>query len=694
MPNFVDLGPADLCNIQKVSVNSKSQKELGTFLYYTGVDTLNSALIAAHLQGLANLLSLKPQYWFNEKKSWRVPELTYCAYNAFSKVDMRVTVHIPGKFESQVIDSDGKLITDKLSSDDIEALWLETFVSCMVRLVLDPDDEEIYKMRGLVEIRKINPLNNGSGSKETVANFIAAFEKLFWDGPKLGCSVEIPLPTIVNNYLVDGFLKVIELTQQYSLALEVLKRLQEQEPAVVTLYAKVLLMKDEEVKAVQVMSEGIKENNRNADLLLLQSEFCLDKKRTDLALLLAKQAVKLSPLDFKTWAMLVKVYTKIGDFENALLTLNSCPMSSHKEKFLLKRVVPLRGNPDDLHLPLPVDVTLDGVLSLQLEEVEAEERTLDPLLMNLPAANLKLTFAKAYDLLTDIVNKTGWETLLKYRAKVFVMEEEYRKDKTSNGHTRSRSTVSVNEATPTNGDDEALVKTEVTDNDAALTVAVKLPKRESGADEDEFRKKRLCERWLDNLFMLLYEDLRAYTMWQAESVHFQAKQMVYKKTSLEWDNLGQIAYRLKHFKEGLVAFNNLLSQRFLPKAQLEMLRYYCIERAKLNQRNSLVVALSTTVNFSKANNALLEKILESVVKLLVWNHRWYSEFSTTLILALEDLIAKDGLIKIKSLVQALYSESPNPSTTSTDHIPNRGICEMMDDEFNFFRTYEVIGADN
>lgn len=684
IPNFVDLGPADLCNIHKLSPTSKSSKELGTYLYYTGVDTLNSASIAAHLQGLANLLTSKPQYWFNEKKVWKVPELTYCTYNAFSKVDMRVTVHIPGKFESQVINSDGKLILDKLSPDELEGLWLETYVLGIVRLVLDPDDEELYKMRGLVEIRRVNPLNNGLGSTDMVTAFIAGFEKLFWDGSKLGCSVDIPLATLINNYLVDGFLRVIELTQQYDTALEVLERLQQQEPAVVTLYAKVLLMKDEEVRAVQVMLDGIKQNDRDLDLLLLQTEFCIDKNRTDLALSLAKQAVKLSPLDFKTWGMLVKVYTMVGDFENALLTLNSCPMSSHKEKFTLRRVVPLRGNPDELHLPLPVDVTLDGVLSLQLDEVEAEERGLDPLILNLPAANLKLTFAKAYDLLTEIVNKTGWETLLKYRAKVFVMEEEYRKDKLRNGHAKSRSTVSISAPTEDG---------ELPTDDAALTLAVKLPKREANdGDDDEFRKKRLCERWLDNLFMLLYEDLRTYTMWQAESVHFQAKQMDYKKTSLEWDQLGQIAYRLKHFKEGLVAFSNALTLRFLPKAQMEMLKYYQLESVKLTQRNSLAAA-GLLVNYAKVNNTLSENILQLVVKLMVWNHRWYSEFSPTLIEALGKLIAKEGLIKIKSLVQALYSETA-ASSTSPDHVPNRGICELMDDAFNFYRQFNIAGSDN
>ncbi|CAN3475309.1 protein Bch1p [Diutina catenulata] len=691
MPGFVDLGPADLCNIQKVSAHSKSHKELGTFLYYTGIDTSNSASIAAHLQGVANLMTSKSQYWFEEKKTWKVPELTYCSYNAFSSVDMRVTVHIPGKFDAQVISQEGKLISDKLSPEEIDAMWQETFVSGMVRSVLDPDDEDVNKMRGLVEIRKMNPLNNGPSSTELVDQFFAGFEQLFWSGPKLGCGVDIPSATLINNYLVDGFLKVVALTQQYTRALAILERLQQHEPAVVTLVAKVLLMSDEEIRAVKVMAAGVENNPRDADLLLLQAEFCLEKRRLDLAQALARQAVKASPSDFKTWAVLVKVYTRLGDYENALLTLNSCPMNSHKERFTLRRVVPLRGGNDDLHLPSPTDVTLDEVSSLQSGQIQQEERGLDPQLLNLPAANLKSTFASAYDLLTEIVAKTGWETLLKYRAKVFVMEEEYRKDK--NGHARSQSSVSQTDSA----------------DDAASTVAVKSPSRDepTGAPaavasqpapteqvdtEAEFRKKRLCERWLDNLFMLLYEDLRAYTMWQAESVHFRAKQMEYKKSTLEWEILGSIAYRLKHYKEGSVAFAAALQSRFSSKAQGELCKYYQMERAKMVQRNSGTG--SAPQNYAKANTTLSEKILESVVKLLVWNHRWYSEFSPALTATLGDLIATEGLIKINSMVQALYSEVPVPHQDKGDHIPNRGITAMMDEVFEFYRRYKTAGADN
>ncbi|KAK6457052.1 Chs5p-Arf1p-binding proteins-domain-containing protein [Scheffersomyces xylosifermentans] len=704
--SFVDLGPADLCNIYKHSITSKKGTEIGTFLYFTGIDTSNSASIAAQLQGLATLMGSKSQYWFGEKKHWKVPQMTYCTYNAFSKVDMRVTVHIPGKFECSVVNSDGKLIHDKISNDELDKLWAETFISSIIRSLLDSDDDENNKVGGLVEVRKLNPFNDGT--KEVLNSFLEGFEKFFYEGPKLGCGVEIPQPTLISNYLVDGFIKCVQLTQSYDKALEILKRLEENEPSVISLIAQVLLLKDEEIKAVNTMNEGILRDKRDADLLLLQAQFCMDKKRNDLALELAKQAVKSSPSDFKTWSMLVKVYTKLGDFENALLTLNSCPMNSHKERYTLRRVVPLRGGNEDLHLPSPVDVTLDEVTNLQSNEVAYEQRNLDPQLANLPAANLKSTFAKAYDLLTDVVVKTGWETLLKYRAKVFVMEEEYRKDRnsTSNGHGRKNSANSTLNGESTALNPDTSISGANSEADASSTIGIKSPKKDdvevtsesSERFEDEFKRKRLCERWLDNLFMLLYEDLRAYTMWQAESLHFQAQQMEYKKTTLEWEILGSIAYRLKHYKEGSVAFANALSGRFSAKSQREMLKYYQMERSRIlvNSGSSDVQNSSYTPNFTKKLNQLNERILESSIKLLVWNHRWYSDFSPSLINALSDIVAKEGLIKIQSLVQALYSTNVTgiSSTSTTETTGNHGITDMMDDYYSFFKEYNLNGTDN
>ena len=61
--------------------------------------------------------------------------------------------------------------------------------------------------------------------------------------------------------------------------------------------------------------------------------------------------------------------------------------------------------------------------------------------------------------------------------------------------------------------------------------------------------------------MLLYEDLRVIPCGK-QNLTFQAQQMEYKR--LHWNGkfLGSIAFRLKHFKEGSIAFANALSGRF------------------------------------------------------------------------------------------------------------------------------------
>lgn len=697
LQTFNDLGPADLCSIQKISAQSKTEQS--TFLYFTGIDTSNSASIAAHLQGLANLITSRLQFWFGEKKHWKVPQVTYCSYNAFSRVDMRVTVHIPGKFETEIVSNDGKLILDKLSDSEIEKLWLETFVCSMVRCLLDSDEDDANKVGGLVEVRRENPFSNGLASKKLLANFISGFESLFWDGPKLGCDIDIPQPTLTSNYLVMGFFKCVQLTQHYGAALEVLRRLEAQEPSVNVLIAQILLMNDEEIKAVHTMHEGIENDNRDSELLLLEAEFLIEKKRYELALELARKAVSSSPSDFKPWALLVKVYTKMNDFENALLTLNSCPMNSHKESFSLKRFVPLKGGHDDLHLPSPVDITLDDVSNLQSTAIAAEQKLLDLLLLNLPAANLKSTFARAYDLLTDIVVKTGWESLLKHRAKVFVMEEEYRKDKSNGYHSRKGSRIEIKAPEPATSEDKENPEADslsVSARDDASTTGLKSPAREATVESEvppdfvELKRKRLCERWLDNLFMLLYDDLRVYTIWQAEFVHFQAQQAEYKKTSLEWEILGLIAFRLKHYREGSVAFSNALRGRFSAKSQREILKYYQMERKNIASRSATgEIPKSTGQNYAKTLNLLNELILEGCIKILVWNHRWYNDFSPGIMRVLIDLVGQEGLIKIQSLVQAVYSNQ----LTGSGNPNNKGITDMMESIYEFCKEYDLQGVE-
>lgn len=87
--------------------------------------------------------------------------------------------------------------------------------------------------------------------------------------------------------------------------------------------------------------------------------------------------------------------------------------------------------PSRTHLPVKQFITESGVLPTDSgnDPSNSEHDQADIALMRLPAPNLKGTWKKAYDLLTQIVAQIGWDELLRTRSEVFVMEEEYRMQK-------------------------------------------------------------------------------------------------------------------------------------------------------------------------------------------------------------------------------------------------------------------------
>jgi tetratricopeptide (TPR) repeat protein len=122
----------------------------------------------------------------------------------------------------------------------------------------------------------------------------------------------------------------------------------------------------------------------------------------------------------------------------------------------------------------------------------------------------------------------------------------------------------------------------------------------SRSSYEHFRNKRLCERWLDNLFMVLYEDLRVYTIWRTEVAQSRQQSVDYKKSSAEWEILGELAERLHHFDEAVEAYQQCLSVKFSPKAMKGVLKMY--ER-KGDTRG----------------------ILNALIRLIAWQYKWYSE---------------------------------------------------------------------
>ncbi|MDI1492305.1 MAG: bud site selection protein [Ramalina farinacea] len=664
-----ELGPPDLVHLIKQS--KSGGKQSGLYHHVTGVDASSSASLAAYV----NTLVYSPN-----DKTHKVVSGLYCCYNAFSHVDMRVDVKIPGGVESYCIDERG----DKRVAS--EGLWLETFLCAVLRAYSYADDGSGDNIKKIVGVRRFDPIT----STEIEHKFLDAAERLFFKGPQLGSDPDVQVPNLVSNHLTTGLLNYINTTGRYTSGINLFEKLRTREPEISSLLARVLLAADEEVQAVKLLHDTISELPMDYSLLDCQSTFCQGKGRLVWALECAKRSVTAAPAEFGTWAKLAEIYCALEQWDLALLTLNSCPMFTYQDK-------------DAPRMPEPARILLPVMAESMLDEIDEPQQGYDsemvhPSLRRLHAAAYKGTFLKAYSLLTEITAKIGWDQLLKIRSHVFVMEEEYRSEKQTGGpHAApnpNSSTAALHSPSPkmngetpesaqTNGnttedaaDRETLASfatTAVGDESNgppsssldAADQSLEKPNHtitseevKSGNDDNttssttpnsftQFRHKRLCERWLDNLFMVLYEDLRIYTIWRTDMSRAQkstnnpnssstspptdASATDHAKSAEEWEILGDLSDRLQHPTSAIEAYQSCLRQRFSPKAMRRILKFH---------------------ESAPPTPSRVQDMLQALIRLIAWQYRWYSEFSPELLRCVRGLIESEGAVKVRSIVQA------------------------------------------
>lgn len=775
---FRELGPPDLVHVIKSTGTSARSRDIGSYHYVSGVDASSSAALAAYINSLTYELDQNPGF-FSSKAAYKLKSGAYCCFNAFSRVDVRVEVRIPGSVDAYVVDVRGE------RHETTPEIWQEVYLSALLRAILYADDAN-YRLAGY---RKLDPIS----SPDAEHRFLQAAENLFFKGWQLGSDPEIQVASVVSNHLTAGILKYFGEASRYEQAVNLFEKLWAREPEVAALVAQSYIGMNEEIKAVQVMHTAIKETPQSYALLHAQVDFLRSKGKFEWALKVAKQAVNCAPSEFVTWAKLTECYIDLEQWESALYTLNSCPMFTYNERDLHRMPTPARS-----HLPVKTFITESGLV----DEESARDNEADVALLRLPAPALRGTFAKAYALLGRLVSSIGWDELLKYRSNVFVMEEEYRAQKAAatdaaeddasirgvaptdspalasstppqratataaaeakgldseaqdsaeqsedemdsseiqqplvkeaaekshlginsaaNASSQSIPTIKISTESDHEREKQELedyIKTmndpqgdEEKEQDATQnSIQVEPPRLEkpaqasAGHERSEssatavpgdlsaswhngkaagpivngehdasiamaearqkeknsgfsFRDKRLCERWLDNLFMVLYEDLRVYTIWRAEIAHFRTQNLGYRKTGTEWEILGELALRLLHKEEARDAFQRCVDVKFSAKAYLRLLEMYTEARD-------------------------VQRSLWTAIRLTAYHHRWYMEgsFPGAVATSLFKLIKTEGLAKVS---YTLVSMSPPPA-----------ILRLMQNYFAYATAFKVAGYD-
>lgn len=617
---------------------------------------------------------------------------------------MRVDVKIPGGVNDYVIDIRGD------RHEATQELWQETYLSAILRAILYADDPN-YRLIGY---RKLDPIT----TRESEVRFLQAAEALFPSGWQLGSDPEIQVASLVSNHLVSGIMKYFGDGYRLGQAANLFEKLLVKTPEVAALLAKSYLGMNEEVKAVQILSQAIRDSPQSFTLLHVQCDFLRSKAKYEWALQIAQQAVNCAPSEFVTWAKLTEVFIELGQYESALLTLNSCPMFTYNDRDLHRMPTPSKT-----HLPVK-----QFIADSQILDSDGVEEDTDPALLRLPAPALRGTFAKAYELLCRLVSEIGWDELLKTRSAVFVMEEEYRNQKAQiiadtlendlrgNGvvhedgsvHPSMTDKLATAKRGPDGDDDDASTRgmvspppqseqdaqqDEMRDDEedephtaqagasvngakksefSASRGGIDKPKRAaaSEADEDEdqdrpremsgethaLNSKRLCERWLDNMFMCLYEDLRVWTIFRAEVAHFKNHRQAYRKTGSEWEILGDLGTRLLHREEAKEAYQRSLDIKFSAKAWMKLLEIYAAEGD-------------------------LQRSLNAAIRITAYQHRWYFEMAFPT--AVAHNLYKLGLI---------HGHAKISFTLLSMGLPD-GIRKIVENYLQYGKTFQIEGYD-
>lgn len=592
LSSFRELGPPDLCHVLK----SNGRKDVGTYHLVSGVDASSSATLATYITSLSYEIE-QGSAWLGSKASFRIKGGVFCCYNAFSRLDVRVEVCIPGSVQTYTVNARGE------RGNATPEIWQETYLSAALRAILYAD----HPTYALLGYRKLDLFP----TPDHEMRFVMAAENLFFKGWQLGSDPEIQVATIVYNHLSAGILRYFGGLSRYEHAVNLFEKLWSREPEVAALVARSYLYINEEIKAVQIMHQALQLNPHNFAVLHVQIDFLCAKGQVQWAVELAKQAVRCAPSEYVTWAKLAECHIKAGNWAEALLTLNSCPMFTYAEPDL-HRIPPASRT----HLP----ISRLALQSKLLEEDPTSTADADPALLRLPAPALRGTFASAYAILTKLVHALGWDDLLKYRSQVFVMEEEYRNPQ------------------PKEQADQPGKSNERGDH--WLT----------------FTDKRLCERWLDNLFMVLYEDLRIYTIWRAEQGHYDAQSLPYERTGNDWEILGELALRLHHPTEAYDAFVHCIQAKFSAKAYMYLLEHF-----------------TETLD--------VEKALSAAMHLAAYQHRWYGDhvYPSKVGQCIFHLIRAEGLGKVSN---TLISMKPRPAT-----------LHIMQRYFAYAQEFRLVGSD-
>lgn len=462
-------------------------------------------------------------------------------------------------------------------------------------------------------------------------------------------------------------------------------------------------------------------NTQLALVLIEQVKFLISKKDYETALKIAKICIEILPLDFETWYNLALCYILVQDYANALLVMNSIPIilsqklknmdtdsvagvkdiyietfinrlnyneevisektfesyfprpRSHASNYpryvsLLKKSVPDDALVDEgsiqmiwndlflfnSHLRRPISGN-QFYQSPLMNSSARELSSVDPNLIRLcgPSSakiilsaqsagtssssildfDRKSTWGRCYDLLSFLIALVGWDDLIRIKERVF----------------KSLNVISDNSRP------EYVVNNNIKENTQVV-----------------------CEGWLDQLFLIIYEDLKSLML-------ITAHDKEQHHSAIEWEMLGLLGWSVKYnLNESISSLMTSVMgtaalggfDYFGTVQLLEIYDEFILSEVldsnisalhddyelKLHT-HKLILNLSEEVHDEfirslEEDYLTLDFILLNLMKLISWNVRWYQYVSNYLVTKiLTKLCTKYDLVFIRSKIRVVFEQN-------------------------------------
>lgn len=406
---------------------------------------------------------------------------------------------------------------------------------------------------------------------------------------------------------------------------------------------------------------------QTAVVLVQQVRFLMARGAYAAAERVALRAVRMLPLDFDCWWHLALCYMAQGDAEAAVVTMNSLPVVFARGSPVAPKIpsslgaptrVPIPGEDNTQHSakplgkspawgsPLAAATPLTAASPLELSVLDPAVSKVcratapRPSLAALSAGTITTldldrssTWGRAYDLLTLMAATLGWDNLVRAKAKVL----------------------------------------------RSAQLATSASASSSGSECPE------CARWLDQLFLVVYEDLRVLmTVGLAES----------NRSALSWLMIGILDWGCKrNWLNSISALSTSASAvgaggGFDYFSSIKLLEIY-LELFLSSVDESVLDPLSSVYDgrhystklllrrkpneFSRGMAELehglfsLDRVLLLVMQCVSWNLRWYCYmppyWATELLIK---LCYKYDPVQIRTMVRVVFetARAPTPKTTS------------------------------